>query len=124
MSDLLKVAQVDAGKIMFTKDYVNLNDMVYDAIYDMRGVFAARHQEVEFEAIDPPPLAFIDHDSIRFAVAIHERRERNAQRQQALDSLVQLSSFLRRSGSRLPGRRRRCAAPPACSRRWRSRAAA
>ncbi len=65
VSDLLKVAQVDAGKIMFTKDYVNLNDMVYDAIYDMRGVFAARHQEIEFEAIDPAPLAFVDHDSIR-----------------------------------------------------------
>lgn len=68
VSDLLKVAQVDAGKIMFTKDFVNINDMVYDAIYDMRGVFARRQQEVQFEAVDPPPHAFIDHDSIRMVL--------------------------------------------------------
>ncbi len=65
VSDLLKVAQVDAGKVMFTKDFVNLDEMMYNVIYDMRGIFEERQQQVEFDAVDPPPLAFIDHDSIR-----------------------------------------------------------
>lgn len=68
VSDLLKVAQVDAGKIMFTKDHVNLNSMVYDAIYDMRDMFINRQQEVEFIPGVPDPVVFIDHDSIRMVL--------------------------------------------------------
>ena len=65
VSDLLKVAQVDAGKVVFIKNHVNLNDMIYDVIYDMRDVFVKRDQEVVFEQLDPSPVAFIDHDSVR-----------------------------------------------------------
>lgn len=65
VSDLLKVAQVDAGKVVFVKNYTNLNDIIYDVIYDMRGVFIARDQEVVFESHDPPPVVLIDLESIR-----------------------------------------------------------
>lgn len=68
VSDLLKVAQVDAGKVVFIKNHVNLNEMIYDLIYDMRGVFASRHQEVVFEPMDPAPVAMVDHDSIRMVL--------------------------------------------------------
>lgn len=52
VSDLLKVAQVDAGKIMLRKTTAPIGELVREVVHDVQGVFRGREQHVVFE----PPL--------------------------------------------------------------------
>lgn len=51
VSDLLKVAQVDAGKIMLRKTTAPIGELVREVVHDVQGVFHGREQTVVF---DPP----------------------------------------------------------------------
>lgn len=65
VSDLLKVAQVDAGKVMFSKSKVDLNELIRDVLHEQKDTFAKRQQHVHFEPANHPIVVFIDHDSMR-----------------------------------------------------------
>lgn len=65
VSDLLKVAQVDAGQVMLRKEAVKLNALLEDVIHDLNGVFKHRHQTVAFHPLESDPEAALDLGSIR-----------------------------------------------------------
>lgn len=68
VSDLLKVAQVDAGKVMLRKTPVSLKVLVEEVLRDLRSVFAGRSQKVE--VVSPPDdiVLSIDVASIRMVL--------------------------------------------------------
>lgn len=68
VADLLKVAQVDAGKVMFKKESVNLNDLVQDIVRDQKSIFAGRNQIVALDLALESPIAFVDLGTIRMVV--------------------------------------------------------
>jgi signal transduction histidine kinase len=68
VSDLLKVAQVDAGKVNLKKDSVNLISLTKDVIKEQEGTFKARQQKVEFKHPRSIVLATIDKDRIRMVI--------------------------------------------------------
>lgn len=65
VSDLLKVAQVDAGQVMLRKEAVKLNALLEDVIHDLNGVFKQRHQTVAFHPAETDPETALDLGSIR-----------------------------------------------------------
>lgn len=56
VSDLLKVAQVDAGKIMLRKTIAPIGELAKEVVRDLQSVFLDREQVVKFE----PPAKDID----------------------------------------------------------------
>jgi len=68
VSDLLKVAQVDAGKVLLKKSEVSVNQLVESVIYDQMQLYAERDQMIEFTAQHPDVLLMIDADSIRMVI--------------------------------------------------------
>lgn len=68
VADLLKVAQVDAGKVMFKKEAVVLNDLVQDVVREQRDTFTHRHQILTLELADVSPVAYVDVDTIRMVI--------------------------------------------------------
>jgi two-component system sensor histidine kinase/response regulator len=65
VSDLLKVAQVDAGKVKLKKDQVKISDLIKDIIREQRTTYADRHQTITFTPHSEHATALIDHDMIR-----------------------------------------------------------
>jgi signal transduction histidine kinase len=65
VSDLLKVAQVDAGQVMLKKEEVSLNSLIEDIIHDFRGVLNNRNQTMTFYRGANDPKVTIDLNSIR-----------------------------------------------------------
>lgn len=65
VSDLLKVAQVDAGQIMLRKESVDLHSLLEDVIRDLGGVLNSRQQTVVFYPATEVPEVNIDLGSIR-----------------------------------------------------------
>lgn len=65
ISDLLRVAHVDAGKVALKRAKVNLNTLVEDVIKEQSSVFMQRHQKIIFKKPDASVLAYIDEDAIR-----------------------------------------------------------
>lgn len=68
VSDLLKVAQVDAGKVTLRKDSVNLVALLNDVIKEQQGTYKQRRQKVKFTHDQPIVLAKIDRDRIRMVL--------------------------------------------------------
>lgn len=68
VSDLLKVAQVDAGKIMLRKSQVLVNELVEDVIREQQSVFAARHQTISHSLLNPDIAITIDRASMRMVL--------------------------------------------------------
>lgn len=68
VSDLLKVAQVDAGKIMLRKAEVSLNALVGEVIHDLRSVFDGRGQTAEFREPSNEVLLEADAASMRMVL--------------------------------------------------------
>ncbi|MFA5625109.1 MAG: PAS domain-containing sensor histidine kinase, partial [Bradymonadales bacterium] len=48
INDLLKVAQIDAGKVALHKDKIDIDEMIGQVIRDLRSVFEGRQQTVEY----------------------------------------------------------------------------
>lgn len=65
VSDLLKVAQVDAGKVMLRRDEVNINELVDDVLHEQQNRFLTRKQRVVCEHSEEAAIANIDRDTIR-----------------------------------------------------------
>lgn len=68
VSDLLKVAQVDAGKVIFKKRPVDLDDMIADIISEQKDIFEKRQQTIELIVDKDNPYAYVDHDTIRMVI--------------------------------------------------------
>lgn len=68
VSDLLKVAQVDAGKVTLKKDSVNLIALINDVIKEQHGTYKSRSQKVKFTHERAILLATIDKDRIRMVL--------------------------------------------------------
>ena len=68
VSDLLKVAQVDAGKVVLRRKETSLNNLVIDVIKEQQSTFKDRSQQVVFM---PPPsdiTVSVDGDKIRMVL--------------------------------------------------------
>lgn len=68
VSDLLKVAQVDAGKVTLKKDSVNIVALMKDVIREQQGTYRERRQKVKFSHDSNIILATIDKDRIRMVL--------------------------------------------------------
>jgi len=68
VSNLLKVARIDAGKVILRKSEVDVGAMVGDVIKEQSETLNDRRQTVHFVSPQPPITAFIDGDRIRMVV--------------------------------------------------------
>lgn len=68
VSDLLKVAQVDAGKVMLRKSPASVEALVSEVLRDLKSVFAGRDQRVEFTPPEHDIVLSIDIASIRMVL--------------------------------------------------------
>lgn len=68
VSDLLKVAQVDAGKSKLRQTKVDLGALVSDIIKEQHDTFADRQQKVAFTHKKNPTIAYIDAEAIRMVL--------------------------------------------------------
>jgi signal transduction histidine kinase len=68
INDLLRVAQIDAGKIVLKKAAVNITDLVNDVVAEQRDSFQKRCQQIEVVTPSRPVIAHVD--SRRFRMVI------------------------------------------------------
>lgn len=68
VSDLLKVARVDAGKVILRQSEVDINELMSDILKEAARVAAERHQQVRFKAATEPAIAWVDKDTIRMVL--------------------------------------------------------
>ena len=68
VTDLLRVAQVDAGKVVLRKSKVHLNAFIDDVIRDHHGVFSNRHQTIRYKPLHPDVTIMIDEASVRMVL--------------------------------------------------------
>lgn len=65
VTDLLRVAQVDAGKVVLRKSKVKINAFIDDVIRDHHGIFSSRYQTILYKPVHPDITIHIDEASIR-----------------------------------------------------------
>ena len=65
VSDLLRVAQVDAGQVMLRKEEVTLNSLLETTIHNLAGIFKLRHQTVAFYPAAADSQVTIDKSSVQ-----------------------------------------------------------
>lgn len=65
VSDLLKVAQVDAGKVHMRPRTVNVGDILTDVAKEQADSYARRHHTLKITLPDQPVLAYADPQKIR-----------------------------------------------------------
>lgn len=65
VSDLLKVARVDAGKVILKETEVDMNTLLADIVGEESEITRERSQKVEFTPSSGPATAWIDKDTIR-----------------------------------------------------------
>jgi PAS domain S-box-containing protein len=68
INDLLRVAQIDAGKIVLKKAAVNINDLVEDVVAEQRDSFQKRCQQIKVSTPSKPVIAQVD--SRRFRMVL------------------------------------------------------
>ncbi|MDB5163735.1 MAG: hypothetical protein JWS12_353 [Candidatus Saccharibacteria bacterium] len=68
VNDLLKVAQVDAGKVVLKKQQVNLRTMISEIIQDQHSIFAMRRQSVQFTPSSKRSTILVDKDKMRMVL--------------------------------------------------------
>ncbi len=68
VSDLLKVAQVDAGKVRLRKTDVDVITLINDVIKEQRETFKKRRQTVEFRPAPGDLMLHFDRDTIRMVI--------------------------------------------------------
>jgi signal transduction histidine kinase len=68
VSDLLKVARVDAGKVMLKKSDVMLNELIGDIIREQHSTYASRSQSIIYQPFDPDINIRVDRDSFRMVL--------------------------------------------------------
>ena len=65
VSDLLKVAEVDAGKVRLRRQEVDIAELLSDVIKEQQDTFATRTQDLQFTAPSFTSIAFADPDKMR-----------------------------------------------------------
>lgn len=68
VNDLLKVAQVDAGKVILTKEKVDLEALVQDVLEEQKTKFTERQQQVTYNNTTKSIMAFVDVRHFRMAI--------------------------------------------------------
>lgn len=68
VSDLLKVAQIDAGKVRLHRKEVNIAELLTDVIKEQTDTYAIRKQILQFTAPSFKPMAFADPDKMRMVL--------------------------------------------------------
>lgn len=68
INDLLKVAQVDAGKVMLVKKECDLAELLEDIMQEQRTQFASRDQRVLLDRPTEPVKARVDRNRIRMVI--------------------------------------------------------
>lgn len=68
INDLLRVAQVDAGKVLLSKENHDIADMLEDIMQEQRSQFARRKQKVILDRPKEPVFAPIDERRMRMVV--------------------------------------------------------
>ncbi len=65
VSDLLKVARVDAGKVILRETETDISQLVADVVLEESGIAKERGQEIIFEPATEETVAWVDRDTIR-----------------------------------------------------------
>ena len=68
VSDLLKVAQVDAGKVVLRRSHVDVVNLIRDVIREQQATFKSRHQSIEFQPPQEKIIVHIDEDNVRMVI--------------------------------------------------------
>lgn len=68
VSDLLKVAQVDAGKVRLRKSNVDMITLIKDVLKEQHATFEQRHQKIVFEPGQSDIVVCVDRDTIRMVL--------------------------------------------------------
>ena len=68
VSDLLKVAQVDAGKVRLKQEMVDIAAILSDVIKEQQDTYATRKQKVQFKEPSFSAVAFVDPDKMRMVL--------------------------------------------------------
>lgn len=95
ISDLLKVAQVDAGEMLLHPVTADISELVHHIIRDMTAVFRDRSQELEYRPFKGNAFASVDMEAIRMVI---ENIIENASKYSEEDSRVVVSVKLKDGG--------------------------
>lgn len=68
VADLLKVAQVDAGKVKLRSSKTTVNELMQNVIYEQQRTFDKRSQTVRYAPPEADIVMEIDHDLIRMVL--------------------------------------------------------
>ena len=68
ISDLLKVAQIDAGELRLHQVTADISELVHYLIQDMSDTFKSRSQTLEYRPYKGQALAYIDSETIRMVI--------------------------------------------------------
>lgn len=68
VTDLLKVAQVDSGKLVLHTEPVDVNMLTHSVLQEFASVFKQRSQSLEFRGTKQPAIVEIDKDIIRMVI--------------------------------------------------------
>lgn len=68
VSDLLKVARVDAGKVILRQSEVDINQLMNEVVKEAAGVAKERRQTMQCKASSTPAIAWVDKDTIRMVL--------------------------------------------------------
>lgn len=92
VSDLLKVAQVDSGKMKLHMQQVNINDLLHDVIADVADTVRKRRQTVEFSKLHSHKSVSVDADAFRM---VFENLIDNASKYSpdGTDIIIKVSSY-------------------------------
>ena len=68
VSDLLKVAQVDAGKLSLHWKETDVNGLIKAVMADLKDSFKFRKQTATYKPIDPPEQIWVDEEIVRMVI--------------------------------------------------------
>lgn len=68
VNDLLRVAQVDAGKVSLSKSKIDLNVLLRDVVAEQKDAFTSRRQKVDVELPTEPVATMVDEVRLRMVL--------------------------------------------------------
>lgn len=87
VSDLLKVARVDAGKVVLKKSETDLNRLIADIVGEEKEIAKQRGQTIRLTLAKSPALTWVDQDVIRM---VFENLIDNASKYSQSDTVIQV----------------------------------
>lgn len=93
VSDLLKVARVDAGKVVLRRNVTNLNDLLKDIVSDEEEIAKERGQSIKLSLAKIPAMAWVDKDVMRM---VFENLIDNASKYSERDTVIKVSVAVRK----------------------------